>query len=68
MEADRRAANGERAFCAPFRTFIGHHDDRTTDLEFRMGDFAIRPRQTHPLGGAEHIFVKLNRFGRALHD
>ena len=68
MEAYWRAADGLRAFCATFRTFIGQHDDRIVNFDFSMGDFAIWRWQAHPYGCTEYIFVKFNGFGRALNN
>ena len=50
------------------RKFIGQHDDRRPDLDFRMPDCFSRRRDAHDLRGSERLLIKLKRASGALDD
>ena len=57
-----------RAFTAPFGFLIRDHDDRVTDLEFRMRDAAIRHGQAVEFFRSEHLFIEVHRGFRVSDD
>src|SRR5262245_14846628 len=64
-DADRCTAEGFWTAEVHFGIFIGHHDPRISDLDFSVGDLAVRLCKAHELLRAECFLIEFQSFGGA---